>query len=41
MKVRVGNRSKLEGLGFSRLPELTEEEISFIKGTFDFFGLNM
>ncbi|KAH1007438.1 hypothetical protein HUJ04_004669 [Dendroctonus ponderosae] len=41
MKVRVANRSKLEGLGFSRLPELTEEEIDYIKGTFDYFGLNI
>ncbi|XP_019757500.2 myrosinase 1 [Dendroctonus ponderosae] len=37
---RVGNRSALEGLPQSRLPEFTREEIDYIKGTYDWFGLN-
>lgn len=37
---RVGNRSKLEGFLPSRLPEFTQEEINYIKGTSDFFGIN-
>ncbi|XP_060535576.1 myrosinase 1-like [Cylas formicarius] len=37
---RVANRSKLEGYSKSRLPEFTEEEIKYIKGTSDFFCLN-
>nr|AEE63301.1 unknown [Dendroctonus ponderosae] len=36
----VGQRSALEGLNRSRLPELTEEEIHFINGTSDFFCIN-
>lgn len=37
---RIGNRSKLEGFTKSRLPEFTPEEVEYIKGTADFFGLN-
>lgn len=37
---RIGNLSEQQGLNSSRLPELTEEEITLIKGTHDFFGLN-
>lgn len=33
-------RSKKEGFQKSRLPEFTDEEIEYIKGTHDFFGLN-
>ncbi|XP_025835611.1 myrosinase 1-like isoform X2 [Agrilus planipennis] len=40
VKQAVANRSALEGFPFSRLPELTEEEIQYIKGTADFFGVN-
>ncbi|ERL86195.1 hypothetical protein D910_03607 [Dendroctonus ponderosae] len=37
---RIGERSKGEGFATSRLPELSPEEIDFIKGTFDYFALN-
>ncbi|XP_066245161.1 myrosinase 1-like isoform X2 [Euwallacea similis] len=37
----VGNRSQLEGLGFSRLPALTPAETLLINGSFDFFALNI
>lgn len=37
---RVGSRSTYEGFTKSRLPEFTEEEIEYIKGTSDFFCLN-
>lgn len=37
---RVNERSKLEKLPNSRLPEFTEEELEFISGTFDFLGFN-
>lgn len=40
MKVRIANRSKLEGYSKSRLPEFTEEEKKFIKGTSDFLAFN-
>ncbi|KAG5889223.1 hypothetical protein JTB14_018646 [Gonioctena quinquepunctata] len=40
MKSRVGDRSRREGREKSRLPEFTEEEKAFIKGTHDFFALN-
>lgn len=36
----IGNRSAEAGYRKSRLPTLTEEQISYIKGTFDFLGLN-
>ncbi|XP_066253619.1 myrosinase 1-like [Euwallacea similis] len=38
---RVANRSHLEGLSFSRLPEFTQEEIDYINGTYDYYSLNM
>ncbi|CAG9765657.1 unnamed protein product [Ceutorhynchus assimilis] len=41
MKDRIANRSKLEGLGFSRLPEFTQKEIDYINGTHDYIGLNI
>lgn len=41
MKEIVANRSRLEGFNESRLPTFTDEEISYIKGTYDFFGLNV
>ncbi|KAL1517173.1 hypothetical protein ABEB36_000972 [Hypothenemus hampei] len=37
---RVGNRSANEGFSRSRLPEFTQEQLEFIKGTSDFFCLN-
>nr|XP_023020545.1 myrosinase 1-like [Leptinotarsa decemlineata] len=40
VKARVAARSKLEGRQKSRLPEFTEEEKVWMKGTTDFFGLN-
>ncbi|XP_041468729.1 lactase-phlorizin hydrolase-like [Lytechinus variegatus] len=40
MKWQVGNKSMEQGLSKSRLPEFTEEEKQYIKGTGDFFGLN-
>lgn len=38
---RIAKRSELEGLAESRLPAWSEEEIEFVKGTHDYFGLNM
>ncbi|XP_072173496.1 lactase/phlorizin hydrolase-like [Diadema setosum] len=40
MKWQVGNKSLAQGLSQSRLPEFTEEEKAFNRGTGDFFGLN-
>lgn len=40
MKDRVEYRSENENFTQSRLPEFTEDEISFINGTFDYLGLN-
>ncbi|KAF5307521.1 hypothetical protein FQR65_LT06876 [Abscondita terminalis] len=40
VKEFVKARSALEGFSSSRLPEFTPEEINYIKGTADFFGLN-
>lgn len=37
---RVGNRSQLEGLEKSRLPEFSLEEIDYIKGTYDYYAIN-
>nr|AGP76180.1 beta-glucosidase [Rhynchotermes bulbinasus] len=37
---RVDNNSKVEGFTTSRLPKLTSEEVNYIKGTYDFFGIN-
>lgn len=37
---RIASRSAKEGFPRSRLPEFTSEEIDFIKGTADYFGLN-
>lgn len=36
----MSNRSKAEGFRRSRLPPLTDDEVNYIKGTYDFFGLN-
>ncbi|XP_077288602.1 myrosinase 1-like [Arctopsyche grandis] len=40
MKDRIAQNSLAQGYPRSRLPEFTSEEISYIKGTHDFFGLN-
>ncbi|CAG9827046.1 unnamed protein product [Diabrotica balteata] len=41
VKTRVAERSKVEGRAQSRLPTFTQEEIEYINGTHDFFGLNV
>ncbi|XP_046546595.1 lactase-phlorizin hydrolase-like [Haliotis rubra] len=40
MKRRIAAVSAAQGLTQSRLPAFTEEQKAFIKGTYDFFGLN-
>ncbi|KDR17469.1 hypothetical protein L798_07853, partial [Zootermopsis nevadensis] len=40
VKERIANNSLAEGFFRSRLPKFTEQEIAYIRGTFDFFGLN-
>ncbi|XP_018571131.1 myrosinase 1 [Anoplophora glabripennis] len=40
MKTRIAERSELEGFGESRLPAFTKDEIDYIKGTYDYLGLN-
>ncbi|KAJ8963365.1 hypothetical protein NQ318_018838 [Aromia moschata] len=40
MKTRIAERSAKEGFSASRLPEFTDEEIAYIKGTHDFLGVN-
>ncbi|KAJ8973913.1 hypothetical protein NQ317_000458 [Molorchus minor] len=37
---RIAVRSKNEGFEKSRLPAFTDEEVKYIKGTYDFLGLN-
>ncbi|CAH1954395.1 unnamed protein product [Acanthoscelides obtectus] len=41
VKQRVAYRSNEEGYSKSRLPEFSEKEMEFIKGSFDFIGLNV
>lgn len=41
VKERVANRSRLEGRNSSRLPEFTEAEKRMVKGTCDFFSINI
>ncbi|XP_045455667.1 myrosinase 1-like [Melitaea cinxia] len=36
----VAEKSKKEGLPYSRLPPFTQEEINLVKGTYDFMGFN-
>ncbi|RZC38031.1 myrosinase 1 [Asbolus verrucosus] len=38
---RIADRSQKENFPKSRLPEFTQEEIDYIKGTYDFFALNV
>ncbi|XP_031330585.1 myrosinase 1-like, partial [Photinus pyralis] len=40
VKHAVKERSILEGFPQSRLPFLTSKEVNYIRGTYDFFGLN-
>lgn len=40
MKERIKKRSEEQGYTKSRLPEFTADEIEYIKGTYDFLGLN-
>ncbi|KAK5638801.1 hypothetical protein RI129_013096 [Pyrocoelia pectoralis] len=40
VKKIVASRSIAEGFTESRLPSFTPEEVSYIRGTYDFFGLN-
>nr|CAD7458315.1 unnamed protein product [Timema tahoe] len=40
MKERIANNSKAEGRNSSRLPEFGDYWINYIKGTYDFYGMN-
>ncbi|KAI8514032.1 hypothetical protein Bbelb_083560 [Branchiostoma belcheri] len=40
MKETMLAKSQAEGLRESRLPQFTQDEVNFIRGTSDFFGLN-
>lgn len=40
MKTRIAERSKQEGFSDSRLPVFTKDEVEYIKGTYDYVGLN-
>ena len=40
IKTRVLRKTHDTGFRKSRLPTLTDEEVNFIRGTFDFLGLN-
>ncbi|XP_066592658.1 myrosinase 1-like [Prorops nasuta] len=40
IKTRIGENSKLQGYAASRLPELSQRWIQYIKGSYDYFGLN-
>ncbi|XP_063232216.1 myrosinase 1-like [Bacillus rossius redtenbacheri] len=41
MKERVANNSRAEGLPRSRLPEFGEHWVKYIRGTHDFYGMNL
>lgn len=40
MKEMVAKKSAEQGFQRSRLPTFTPEEVAFVRGTSDFFGLN-
>ncbi|XP_046660562.1 myrosinase 1-like [Homalodisca vitripennis] len=40
VRERVDRNSKIEGRNTSRLPHFTPEEVQYIRGSYDFFGLN-
>lgn len=40
MKEKIAAKSAEQGFFRSRLPEFTPEEVEYVKGTSDFFGLN-
>lgn len=40
MREEIDKQSKLQGFSRSRLPKFTQQEIDYIKGTFDFIGVN-
>lgn len=40
VKNRTAFRDNLAGLTRKRLPAFTQEEIEYINGTYDYFGLN-
>jgi beta-glucosidase/6-phospho-beta-glucosidase/beta-galactosidase len=40
IKEKVKEKTQAKGFRKSRLPELTQEEIEYIRGTYDFIGLN-
>lgn len=40
MKEKIASKSAEQGFFRSRLPELSTQEVEFIRGTSDFFGIN-
>lgn len=40
MKEKVAAKSAAQGFARSRLPEFTPEEVDYVRGTSDYFGLN-
>lgn len=40
MVEKIAEKSKTQGFLRSRLPEFAPEEVEYVKGTSDFFGLN-
>ncbi|XP_050512615.1 myrosinase 1-like isoform X4 [Diabrotica virgifera virgifera] len=40
MKSVIAKRSSLQGFSQSRLPEFTQDEVEYLKGTLDYLGLN-
>ncbi|KAJ8936596.1 hypothetical protein NQ314_012211 [Rhamnusium bicolor] len=41
MKTRIAQRSAQEGYNTSRLPAFTSREKAYLRGTYDYFGVNM